>query len=63
MRVLIASPLLSYTGASEVEVQGATLGELLAGLLALTHEEGRRADADPDLGWRPKQWPRDVHHR
>src|ERR1022692_2451863 len=32
VRVLIASPLLSYTGASEVEALGATLGELLADL-------------------------------
>src|ERR1700689_2404093 len=32
MRVLIASPLLSYTGASEVEAQGVTLRELLADL-------------------------------
>jgi molybdopterin converting factor small subunit len=30
VKVLIASPLLSYTGADEVEVVGATLGELLA---------------------------------
>ncbi len=29
MRVLIPSPLLSYTGTSEVEAQGATLAELL----------------------------------
>ena len=32
MKILIASPLLSYTGASEVEALGATLGELLADL-------------------------------
>jgi len=32
MKILIASPLLSYTGASEVEALGATLGELLAAL-------------------------------
>jgi molybdopterin synthase sulfur carrier subunit len=32
MKILIASPLLSYTGASEVEASGATLGELLADL-------------------------------
>ena len=30
VKVLIASPLRSYTGADEVEVVGATLGELLA---------------------------------
>lgn len=29
MRVLIPSPLVSYTGASRVEAAGATLGELL----------------------------------
>jgi molybdopterin converting factor small subunit len=32
MRVLIPSPLLSYTQASEVEALGATVGELLADL-------------------------------
>ena len=33
MKILIASPLLSYTGASgEIEAQGATLRELLADL-------------------------------
>jgi molybdopterin synthase sulfur carrier subunit len=32
MNVLIASPLRSYTGASEVGTTGATLGELLANL-------------------------------
>jgi molybdopterin synthase sulfur carrier subunit len=32
MKILIASPLLPYTGASEVEASGATLGELLADL-------------------------------
>lgn len=32
MNVLIPSPLLSYTGTSEVEAAGATLGELLADL-------------------------------
>jgi sulfur-carrier protein len=29
VKVLIASPLLSYTGADEVEARGATLGALL----------------------------------
>ena len=29
MKVRIATPLLSYTGAREVEAQGATVGELL----------------------------------
>lgn len=32
MRVLIASPLRDYTGASWVEAHGATLGEVLADL-------------------------------
>lgn len=32
MKVLIPSPLLSYTGASEVEANGASLVELLADL-------------------------------
>ena len=32
VKVLIASPLRSYTGADEVEARGATLGELLADL-------------------------------
>lgn len=32
MKVLIASPLYSYTQASEVDASGATLGELLADL-------------------------------
>jgi molybdopterin synthase sulfur carrier subunit len=32
MNILIASPLCSYTGASEVEGRGATMGELLADL-------------------------------
>jgi molybdopterin converting factor small subunit len=32
MKVLIPSPLLSYTGEREVEASGATLGELLAQL-------------------------------
>jgi sulfur-carrier protein len=32
MKILIASPLHSYTKASEVEALGATLGELLADL-------------------------------
>ncbi|HSS12681.1 MAG TPA: MoaD/ThiS family protein [Rhizomicrobium sp.] len=32
VRILIASPLHSYTGADEVEAFGATLGELLADL-------------------------------
>jgi sulfur-carrier protein len=32
MKVLIASPLRSYTKASMVEAEGATLGELLADL-------------------------------
>ena len=32
MNILIASPLLSYTGASEVEALGGTLGEMLANL-------------------------------
>jgi molybdopterin synthase sulfur carrier subunit len=32
MKILMASPLLSYTGASEVEALGATLGALLADL-------------------------------
>jgi len=30
VKVLIASPLRSYTGSDEVDVAGATLGELLA---------------------------------
>ena len=34
VKVLIASPLLSYTGADEVEAQGATLGALLGDLEA-----------------------------
>lgn len=32
MKVLIPSPLRSYTGASEVEAEGATMAELLADL-------------------------------
>jgi len=32
VKVLIASPLLSYTGADEVEAQGASLGALLEDL-------------------------------
>jgi molybdopterin converting factor small subunit len=32
MKVLIPSPLLSYTGRAWVEAKGATLGELLADL-------------------------------
>jgi len=32
MKVLIPSPLRSYTGASEVEAQGATMAALLADL-------------------------------
>jgi sulfur-carrier protein len=32
MKVLIPSPLLSYTGRAWVEAQGTTLGELLADL-------------------------------
>jgi molybdopterin synthase sulfur carrier subunit len=32
IKVLIASPLRSYTGADEVEAKGATLGALLADL-------------------------------
>jgi len=32
MKVLIPSPLLSYTGAEEVQAAGATLAELLADL-------------------------------
>jgi molybdopterin converting factor small subunit len=32
MKILIASPLHSYTGGSEAEAAGATLGELLADL-------------------------------
>ena len=32
MKVLIPSPLLSYTGRAWVEAEGATLGELLADL-------------------------------
>lgn len=32
LKVLIASPLRSYTGADEVEASGATLGALLADL-------------------------------
>jgi molybdopterin synthase sulfur carrier subunit len=32
MKILIASPLHSYTGGSEVEALGATLGELVADL-------------------------------
>jgi molybdopterin converting factor small subunit len=32
MKVMIPSPLLSYTGASAVEAGGASLGELLADL-------------------------------
>jgi len=32
VKVLIASPLLSYTGADEVEARGATLGALLEDL-------------------------------
>jgi molybdopterin synthase sulfur carrier subunit len=32
MKVLIPTPLRSYTGAREVEASGATLGELLADL-------------------------------
>lgn len=32
MKVLIPSPLLSYTRASEVEAEGSTLSELLADL-------------------------------
>lgn len=32
MKVLIPSPLLSYTGAKEVEATGGTLAELLADL-------------------------------
>lgn len=32
MKVLIPSPLLSYTGRREVEAAGATLGELFADL-------------------------------
>ena len=32
MKVLIPSPLLSYTGKSEVDAEGATLAEVLADL-------------------------------
>ncbi|MBS1109570.1 MAG: thiamine S protein [Anaeromyxobacteraceae bacterium] len=32
MKVLIPSPLRSYTGAAEVEAEGSTLGEVLADL-------------------------------
>jgi len=32
MKIMIASPLQSYTGGSEAEALGATLGELLADL-------------------------------
>lgn len=32
MKVLIPSPLLSYTSSSEVEARGATVGEVLADL-------------------------------
>ena len=32
MKVLVPSPLRSYTGASEVDAQGATLAEVLADL-------------------------------
>lgn len=32
MKVLIPSPLRSYTGASEVDAEGSTLGEVLADL-------------------------------
>ena len=32
MKVLIPSPLRSYTGATEVDAEGETLGELLADL-------------------------------
>jgi sulfur-carrier protein len=32
MKVLVPSPLYSYTGRAEVEAEGSTLGELLADL-------------------------------